>query len=198
MIAPSVPETRASFALGTANPWTNFANWQPEVNSGSLSTRRRSPAETDLPNLKIGYNKVFGYYLELSNTHRDKAPDYFIRKQTLKNAERYITLELKEYEEKVISADDKASDMEYEVFIKLRALVQASGSRLRCTALALAQLDVLAAMSELAQERGYCRPTMVNDPVLQIVDGRHPVLDIIEPQGTFVPNDTTTSPGRWG
>ena len=151
-------------------------------------------AEADLPNLKIGYNKVFGYYLELSNTHRDKAPDYFIRKQTLKNTERYITPELKEYEEKVISADDRARDLEYEIFIELRALVQASGSRLRCTAGALAQLDVLAALSERAQERGYCRPTMVNDPVLQIVDGRHPVLDIIEPQGTFVPNDTTTSP----
>lgn len=150
--------------------------------------------ETDLPNLKIGFNKVFGYYLELSNTHRDKAPDYFIRKQTLKNAERYITPELKEYEEKVISADDKARDLEYEVFTELRNLVHSSGSRLRSTAEALAQLDVLGALSELAQQRGYCRPTMVNEPVLQIVDGRHPVLDIIEPQGTFVPNDTTASP----
>jgi len=154
----------------------------------------RIAEETGLPNLKIGFNKVFGYYLELSNTHRDKAPDYFIRKQTLKNAERYITPELKEYEEKVISADDKARDLEYELFAELRDLVHAAGTRLRTTAQALAQLDVLGALSELAQERGYCRPTVVLDPILQIADGRHPVLDIIEPQGTFVPNDTTASP----
>lgn len=153
----------------------------------------RIAAETGLANLKVGFNKVFGYYLELSNTHREKAPDYFIRKQTLKNAERYITPELKDYEEKVLTADDKARDLEYEIFAELRELVHAAASRLRRTAEALAQLDVLGALSELAQERGYCRPTVVPDPVLHIVDGRHPVLDIIEPQGTFVPNDTTAS-----
>lgn len=154
----------------------------------------RIAAETGLTNLKIGFNKVFGYYLELSNTHREKAPDYFIRKQTLKNGERYITPELKEYEEKVLSADDKARDLETELFAELRDLVHAASSRLRRTAGALSQLDVLGALAELAQQRGYCRPTVVNDPVLHIVDGRHPVLDIIEPQGTFVPNDTTASP----
>ena len=146
--------------------------------------------ESDIPNLKIGYNKVFGYYIELSNTHRDKAPDFFIRKQTLKNAERYITPELKEYEEKVLSADDKAKDLEFELFLELRELVHASSRRLRATADVLAQLDVLCSFAELARERGYCRPKPVDEPVLHIVDGRHPVLDISEPQGTFVPNDT--------
>ncbi len=154
----------------------------------------RIAEETGLPNLKIGFNKVFGYYLELSNAHRDKAPDYFIRKQTLKNAERYITPELKEYEEKVIAADDQARDLEYALFVDLREQAHAASSRLRSTAEAIAQLDVLVALAELAQERGYCRPAVVDDPILQIVDGRHPVLDIIEPQGTFVPNDTTASP----
>ena len=146
--------------------------------------------DADIPNLKVGFNKVFGYYIELSNTQRDKAPDFFIRKQTLKNAERYITPELKEYEEKVLSADDKAKELEFELFLELRELVHASSCRLRATADVLAQLDVLCSFAELARERGYCRPNPVDEPVLHIVDGRHPVLDISEPQGTFVPNDT--------
>ncbi|MBP85232.1 MAG: DNA mismatch repair protein MutS [Planctomycetaceae bacterium] len=146
-------------------------------------------AEADIPNLKVGYNKVFGYYIELTNTQRDKAPDYFIRKQTLKNAERYITPELKEYEEKVLSADEKAKDFEFELFLELRDLVHASSRRLRATADVLAELDVLCSFAELARERGYCRPKLSEEPVLNIIDGRHPVLDIIEPQGTFVPND---------
>jgi len=146
--------------------------------------------EIGIPNLKVGYNKVFGYYIELTNTHRDKAPDYFIRKQTLKNAERYITPELKEYEEEVLSADEQASELEYSLFLELRDLVHAASHRLRATADMLSQLDVLCSFAELAHAQTYCRPTLVEEPVLHIVDGRHPVLDILEPQGTFVPNDT--------
>jgi DNA mismatch repair protein MutS len=153
----------------------------------------RIAAETGIPNLKVGFNKVFGYYIELTNTHRDKAPDYFIRKQTLKNAERYITPELKEYEEQVLSADEKVKDLEYELFLELRDLVHASSRRLRATADVLAQLDVLGSFAELARQRNYCRPQLVEEPTLHIVAGRHPVLDIIEPQGTFVPNDTVAT-----
>jgi DNA mismatch repair protein MutS len=151
--------------------------------------------ETGIPNLKVGYNKVFGYYIELTNAHRDKAPDDFIRKQTLKNAERYITPQLKEYEEKVLSADERAKALEYELFLELRDLVHESSRRLRGTADVLAQLDVLVAFAELARERTYCRPQLVEEPLLEIRDGRHPVLDIVEPQGTFVPNDTTAGVG---
>jgi len=146
--------------------------------------------EAGIPNLKVGFNQVFGYYIELTNAQRDKAPDYFIRKQTLKNAERYITPELKEYEDKVLSADDQAKSLEYDLFLGLRDLVHAASRRLKATADVLAQLDVLCSLAELARERGYCRPTLVDEPVLNIREGRHPVLDIIEPQGTFVPNDT--------
>ncbi len=147
-----------------------------------------------IPNLKVGYNKVFGYYIEVTNTHRDKVPDQFIRKQTLKNAERYITPELKEYEERVLSADEKAKDLEYDLFLELRDVVAASARRLQATAAVLAQLDVLVGLAELACERGYCRPKMIEEPQLDIADGRHPVLDITEPQGTFVPNDCLTDP----
>lgn len=147
-------------------------------------------ATSGIPSLKVGYNKVFGYYLEVTNTHRDKVPDYFIRKQTIKNSERYITPELKEYEEKVLSADENAKELEYELFVQLRDAVQATGRSLQSTAAALAEIDVLAALAALARERGYCRPAVVEEPVLNIVDGRHPVLDITEAAGTFVPNDT--------
>ncbi len=156
-----------------------IAQYQAEI------TRR-----SGIPNLKVGFNKVFGYYIEVTNTHRDKIPDDFIRKQTLKNAERYITPELKEYEEKVLTADEKAKDLEYELFLELRDAVAASRRRMQSTAAVLAQIDVLVALAELARGRNYCRPEMVDEPVLRISDGRHPVLDIIEPEGTFVPNDT--------
>jgi len=147
-----------------------------------------------IPSLKVGYNKVFGYYIEVTNAHRDKVPDYFIRKQTLKNAERYITPELKEYEEKVLTADEKSKQLEYELFVELREAVQAAAQRLQATAAVLAQLDVLVSLAELARQRNYCRPAPVDEPVLRILDGRHPVLDVLEPEGTFVPNDTIANP----
>ncbi len=145
---------------------------------------------TGIPSLRVGFNKVFGYYLEVTNVHRDKVPESYIRKQTIKNAERYITPELKEYEEKVLTADEKAKELEYDLFLDLREAVAAGRGRMQSTAAVLAQIDVLAALAELARERNYCRPKMVEPPVLQILDGRHAVLDVVEPEGTFVPNDT--------
>ncbi len=144
---------------------------------------------TGISTLKVGFNKVFGYYLEVTNAHREKIPADYIRKQTIKNAERYITPELKEYEEKVLSADEKAKELEQRVFLELRAEVQAATSSLQGTADALAQIDVLSALAEQARLRGYCRPAMTDEPVLIVEDGRHPVLDVTEPEGTFVPND---------
>jgi DNA mismatch repair protein MutS len=149
--------------------------------------------KSGIPNLKIGFNKVFGYYLELTNSHKDKAPDYFIRKQTLKNAERYITPELKEHEEEVLTATERAQDLEYQIFAELREATHHEATRLQNTARVLGQLDVLASLADLAEQRGYCQPTMVPEPMLDIRDGRHPVLDITEPDGTFVPNDTQAS-----
>jgi len=154
---------------------------------------RYQAEETDrssIPNLKVGFNKVFGYYLEVTNAHRDKVPDSYIRKQTLKNAERYITPELKEHEEKVLTADEKSKELEYDLFLELRDAVAASRGRMQSTAAVLAQIDVLAGLAELARERNYTRPKMIEEPTLAIRDGRHPVLDIVEPEGTFVPNDT--------
>jgi DNA mismatch repair protein MutS len=146
--------------------------------------------ETGITSLKVGFTSVFGYYLEVTNTHRERIPPHFIRKQTLKNAERYITPELKEYEEKVLTAEDQAKSLEYELFLELRAAVHAHTPSLQQTANALAELDVLAGLAELAVKQNYVRPTIDDQPRLEINDGRHPVLDAMLPQGTFVPNDT--------
>ncbi len=145
---------------------------------------------TGIPSLKVGYTKVFGYYLEVTNTHKDKVPDFFIRKQTLKNAERYITPELKEYEEKVLTADEQAATCELEIFDGLREFARSQIARLKSNASIIATLDALCGLAQLAAEQNYCRPEMVSDSTVNIVAGRHPVLDIMQPLGAFVPNDT--------
>ncbi|MCL2709698.1 MAG: DNA mismatch repair protein MutS [Planctomycetaceae bacterium] len=147
-------------------------------------------ARTGIPTLKVGYNAVFGYYIEITNTHQTKIPGDYIRKQTLKHAERYITPELKEYEEKVLTSTERAIALETEIFEQLRAKTCEYRSTLQQISRAIAELDVITMFAALSRERGYCRPTLVKEPILNIVDGRHPVLDALEPAGTFVPNDT--------
>ncbi|HWC89977.1 MAG TPA: DNA mismatch repair protein MutS, partial [Pirellulales bacterium] len=164
-----------------------------ELASGGKQWIARYQAEeatrTGISSLKVGFNNVFGYYLEITHAHRDKVPPQYIRKQTVKNAERYITPELKEYEDKVRNAEDRANALEYELFLELRDVVAAGARRLRATAAVLAQLDVLVGLAGQARSRGYCRPTIADEPVLRIIDGRHPVLDAILAEGSFVPND---------
>ena len=146
-------------------------------------------ARTGIQNLKVGYNKVFGYYLEVTASHKNKVPDDYIRKQTLKNQERYITPQLKEYEEKVLSAEDKSKTLEQELFHALKERVALHVTRLKNTAEVLAEVDVLLSLAVLATSHGYCRPQMTEEPVLDIREGRHPVLDKLQPTGEFVPND---------
>ncbi len=152
--------------------------------------QQRVQQETGISNVKVGFNKVFGYYLEVTNMHRDKLPPEFIRKQTIKNGERFITPELKVYEEKILSADETAQQLEYDLFCRLRDQVHAATARLKQNADILATLDVLCGLAELADRHKYCRPNINDDRGIHIVEGRHPVLDIIENLGTFVPNDT--------
>lgn len=156
--------------------------------------QREQMEQTDIQNLKVGYNKVFGYYLEVTNAHRDKVPDTYIRKQTLKNCERFITPELKEYEEKVLEADDKAAAREQMLFQQLRAETHRQLSTLQEVATAIAELDALTSLAEIACQRGWKRPTLHDESVLKIDGGRHPVLDVTLPQGEFVPNDCQQSP----
>jgi DNA mismatch repair protein MutS len=144
---------------------------------------------TGIPNLKVGFNKVFGYYLEVTAAHWSKVPDDYIRKQTLKNQERYITPELKEYEDKVLRAEDESKLLEADLFSALRERVAAHVTRLKNTAEVLAEIDVLCGLATLASANGYCRPQLCAEPVLDIREGRHPVLDKLQPTGEFVPND---------
>lgn len=144
---------------------------------------------TGIGSLKVGFNQVFGYYIEITHTHAGKVPANYQRKQTLKNAERYITPELKEYEEKVLGAEDKAKQREYEIFLTIRDQVAAQTSRLLQTGEVLAQLDVLSSLAEQAVSRNYVRPSIQDEAVLEIHEGRHPVLEQSLPPGTFVPND---------
>ena len=151
----------------------------------------REIERTGIPSLKVGFNKVFGYYLEITAAQaaRTPIPGDYIRKQTLKNQERFITPELKEHEEKVLRAEQQALTLEQELFNSLRSRVAAQGSRLRQTAEVLAQVDVLTALAVLAVKGSYCRPELTEDPILEIREGRHPVLDRLQPTGQFVPND---------
>ena len=144
---------------------------------------------TGIPNLKVGFNKVFGYYLEVTAAHLAKVPEEYIRKQTLKNQERYVTPELKEHEEKVLRAEEQAVALEQKFFGALRDDVAQECLRLQQTAGVLARLDVLNGLGVLAASRGYCRPTLCEKPVLDLRESRHPVLDRIQPTGAFVPND---------
>jgi DNA mismatch repair protein MutS len=150
--------------------------------------------ETGISSLKVGFNRVFGYYLEVTNVHQTKVPANFIRKQTLKNAERYITPELKEYEDKVLSADERAKTRELAIFEHLRQSVSQHLESLLQTAEAVALLDVLAGLAELAARQRYVRPKLLDQPMLDIEEGRHPVLDVTLPAGTFVPNDCALDP----
>ncbi len=148
---------------------------------------------TGIGSLKVGYNQVFGYYIEITHTHSQRIPANYTRKQTLKNAERYITPELKEHESKVLSAQEKIGTRETDLFNALRERVGAQAGRLLQTAEVLATLDALSGLAELACERNYCRPRMVEEATIHISDGRHPVLDQLLPPGTIVPNDARMS-----
>ena len=143
----------------------------------------------DLPSLKVGYNKVFGYYIELPAAQARRAPAVFTRKQTLKNAERYITPELKEFEDKVTTAEDRALARERLIFAELLDDAAARVPQVARAADALAEIDVLTALAEKAHRRGWCRPAIDDAPVLDIRGGRHPVLDELLGEN-FVPNDT--------
>src|SRR5665213_387051 len=144
---------------------------------------------TGIASLKVRFNSVFGYYIEVTKSNLDKVPPHYLRKQTIANGERYITPELKEMEGKILGAEERSQKLEYELFQRLREEVLQQLPRLQQTAAALAQLDVLAAFAETARLYNYCRPEIGDEGVLEIRDGRHPVLEQNLGEERFVPND---------
>jgi DNA mismatch repair protein MutS len=155
----------------------------------------RESRRTGIANLRIGYNRVFGYYIEITNVHREKVPADYVRKQTLKNAERYVTEELKRYESEVLSAGERAKAMEAQLYEQVRCELAKHIAAFQAAAEALATLDVLSALAQLAMERDYRRPTVTQDNVLHIIGGRHPVL-AEELRERFVPNDVHMEAGE--
>ena len=154
-----------------------------------LDLENREREATGIAKLKIGYNKVFGYFIEIGKTHEHKVPDYYIRKQTLVNAERFITPELKEFENRVLGAEDRRVELEYELFLTIRSRLAENSTRILQTARLLAQLDVLTTSAEIAHKNNYRRPEIDEGDGIHIVEGRHPVIERALPSGKFVPND---------
>ncbi|HEU6450825.1 MAG TPA: DNA mismatch repair protein MutS, partial [Gemmatimonadaceae bacterium] len=144
---------------------------------------------TGISSLKVGYNKVFGYFISVTNSNRHLVPEHYQRRQTLSSEERYVTPELKEYEEKVLSAAERIETKEREIFESLRARTGRAVERLQCAASIVAQLDVLATLAEVAEHEGYVRPEMHDGFELEIVGGRHPVVERMMPREKFIPND---------
>ncbi|MFH1226868.1 MAG: DNA mismatch repair protein MutS [Planctomycetota bacterium] len=144
---------------------------------------------TGINSLKVGYNLVFGYYIEITNVHSHKIPPNYTRKQTLKNAERYITPELKDYETQVLNATERSRKIEYEIFVGIRRSLEKHIGRLQETARSIGLLDTLLSLAQVAVEGNYCAPVINNDLIIKITDGRHPVIERFVPD-KFVPNDT--------
>ena len=150
----------------------------------------REKEKTGIRTLKIGYNKVFGYYIEVSNSFKDLVPDTYIRKQTLVNGERYITEELKNLEQEILTAGDRDKALEFEIFTALRESVTAESVRIQRAAGLIAELDTLCSLASVAVNNNYCRPSVDDSGVIEIHDGRHPVVERVLKDALFVPNDT--------
>ncbi len=174
--------------------------WSDELDglNASIADARKWIAElegkererTGIPNLKVGYNKVFGYYLEITRSYYDSVPENYIRKQTLVNAERFITPELKEMENIVQGAETKINDLEYKAFCEIRELVKSNIDRIQRTSDAISALDVICSFAEVSDKMGYTRPVVDDSEEISIEKGRHPVIEQTTAQGTFVSNDT--------
>ncbi len=152
-----------------------------------LQVRERE--RTGISSLKVGFNKVFGYYIEVTKTHLEKIPEDYIRRQTMVNAERFITPELKEMEDKILGAEEKMAAMEFRIFVEIRQQVARHVQRIQSTAQAIARIDIASALAELAVSYRYHRPDISADPCIRIREGRHPVVERITAKESFVPND---------
>ncbi len=146
--------------------------------------------KTGIRTLRVGFNRVFGYYIEVSKSFMDQVPASYIRKQTLANTERYITPELKELEDQILNAKDRLTALEYQIFTELREFLAQQAIRIQTTAAAVASLDSLCSLATVAVRQGYCRPEITLDNELHIVDGRHPVVEMMLTDDLFIPNDT--------
>ena len=174
-----------------ANPEADRLRDIMEGGSGTIAAIEAEEREkTGIRTLKVGFNRVFGYYIEVSKSFAGQVPDRYIRKQTLANCERYITQELKELENQVLTAKDRLTALEYELFTQLRTRLSEDAGRVQTTAAAVAAADCLCSLAAVAVQRGYCRPEISLGQEISITDGRHPVVEAMLRDSLFVPNDT--------
>ena len=155
-----------------------------------LAIEAQEREKTGIRTLKVSYNRVFGYYIEVSKSFMDQVPGHYVRKQTLANCERYITQELKELEDQVLTAKDRLTALEYQIFTELREYLAQQAPRVQLSAAAVAAADVLCSLATVAIQRGYCRPEITLNNEISITDGRHPVVEVMLKDSLFVPNDT--------
>ncbi|MCF0228081.1 MAG: DNA mismatch repair protein MutS [Parasporobacterium sp.] len=165
-------------------------NSKVEGKSWLAELEEKEREATDIKSLKIRYNKVFGYYIEVTNTFKDKVPDRYMRKQTLVNAERYITDELKELEDIILGAEEKLFSLEYDIFTEIRETVASQVSRIQMTARAVSAIDAFCSLAYVAERNRYVRPHINSKGIVDIRNGRHPVVETMMEEGRFIPNDT--------
>ena len=177
------------FTQGYSDELDQLRSVASDAKQWLAALQAREIARTGIPSLKVGYNRVFGYYIEISNTHKAKVPVDYTRKQTLANAERFVTPELKEYEEQILHAEERAVALEQELFGQLCALVLQHLRLVQTVASAVAQVDVLACFAWVALRQQYVRPEVVEEPVLHITGGRHPVVEVLLGRHRFIEND---------
>lgn len=191
---PAALKEGGIFADGYSDAIDELRRAASEGKQWVAELQSKEQERTGIPSLKIKYNAVFGYFIEITKTHLDKAPPEYTRKQTMANAERFITPELKEVENKILGADERLKTLEYEEFLNLRETVLEHLEAIQQTAAALAEIDVLAGFAETARLFDYCRPFLNDSQNLVIKHGRHPVLDQNIGEDKFVPNDTEMNP----
>ncbi len=191
---PAALKEGGIFADGYSDAIDELRRAASEGKQWVAELQSKEQERTGIPSLKIKYNAVFGYFIEITKTHLDKAPPEYTRKQTMANAERFITPELKEVENKILGADERLKTLEYEEFLNLRETVLEHIEAIQQTAAALAEIDVLAGFAETARLFDYCRPFLNDSQNLVIKHGRHPVLDQNIGEEKFVPNDTEMNP----
>ena len=185
-----MPEPAAAIGTGVSGELDSLRNIARNSRDILLQIQQREMERTGITSLKINYNSVFGYYLEVRNAHKDKVPEDWVRKQTLVNAERYITAELKEYEEKILGAEEKIYALESRIYADLVAVIQDNIASVQNNCRIISRLDVLAGFADLAVSNRYCRPQVNDGYAIDIKAGRHPVIETLMPAGEeFVPND---------
>ena len=168
---------------------------QTEGKTGLVQLEAEEKEKTGIKNLKIGFNKVFGYFIEVTKSYLDQVPDRFIRKQTLTNAERYITEDLKNLENQILGAEEKVINLEYNAFVEIREEISKNVTRLQTTSEVISSLDVLTSFAQVAEDFNYCMPEVDSSGTIDIKNGRHPVIEKILGEGVFVENDTFLDKG---